>query len=158
MDLLAIQREIHPGVFTVMDGTLAGNGAGPRTMRPEQKDVLLASADSVAIDAVAAKMMGFDPMSIDYIRLAHQAGLGVGRPGEIEVVGEDVSQWDWGFSVGATRPPGWGAWPGSGRSSPCSACSSIPPGAPVRLGLVPVPRLPVVAHRGQGPHAPGRGH
>lgn len=100
VDLLAIQREIHPGVFTVMDGTLAGNGAGPRTMRPEQKDVLLASADSVAIDAVAAKMMGFDPMSIDYIRLAHQAGLGVGRPGEIEVVGEDVSQWDWGFSVG----------------------------------------------------------
>ena len=54
----------------------------------------------MAIDAVAAKMMGFSPMSIDYIRLAHEDGLGVGRPEEIEVVGEDVSGLDFGFKVG----------------------------------------------------------
>ncbi len=30
VDLLAIQKEIHPGVFAVMDGTTAGDGAGPR--------------------------------------------------------------------------------------------------------------------------------
>ena len=29
VDLLAIQKEIHPGIFAVMDGTTAGNGAGP---------------------------------------------------------------------------------------------------------------------------------
>ena len=46
-----------------MDGTTAGNGPGPRTMFPVVKNVMLASADQVAIDAVAAKMMGFDPMS-----------------------------------------------------------------------------------------------
>jgi len=100
VDLLAIQQEIHSGIFTVMDGTLCGNGAGPRTMSPERKDLLLAGGDSVAIDAVAAKMMGFSPMSIDYIRLAHEDGLGVGRPEEIEVVGEDVSSLDFGFKVG----------------------------------------------------------
>src|SRR5215469_15131147 len=72
VDLLAIQKEIHSGIFAVMDGTTAGDGPGPRTMRPVVKNLLLASADQVAIDAVAAKVMGFDPMSIDYIRLAHE--------------------------------------------------------------------------------------
>jgi len=100
VDLLAIQKEIHSGIFAVMDGTTCGDGPGPRTMRPVVKNLILASADQVAIDAVAAKMMGFDPMSIKYIRLAHEAGLGVGRPEEIELIGEDVSQENWHFSVG----------------------------------------------------------
>src|ERR687892_1554691 len=85
VDLLAIQKEIHPGIFAVMDGTTAGNGPGPRTMRPEVKNVILASGDQVAIDAVAAKLMGFDPLGIPYIRLAHEAGLGVGDPRQIEL-------------------------------------------------------------------------
>ena len=75
VDLLTIQKEIHPGVFAVMDGTLAGDGPGPRAMRWHEKNVLLASADQVAIDAVSAKMMGFDPMSIKFIRLAHERGV-----------------------------------------------------------------------------------
>src|SRR5262249_35028842 len=72
----------------------------PRTMFPVVKDYMLASSDQVAIDAIAAKMMGFDPMSLDYIRCAHEDGLGVGRPEEIEVVGADVSRESWGFTVG----------------------------------------------------------
>jgi Domain of unknown function (DUF362) len=100
VDLLTIQKEIHSGLFAMMDGTTCGNGPGPRTMIPVEKDVLLASADQVAIDAVAAKMMGFDPLSIKYIRLAHEAGLGCGDPRDIEVVGEDVSKWNFRFSVG----------------------------------------------------------
>jgi uncharacterized protein (DUF362 family) len=100
VDLLAIQKEIHTGVFAVMDGTTAGNGPGPRTMRPEEKNVVLASADQVAIDAVAAKMMGFDPLGIKYIRLAHDRGLGCGDVRDIQVVGEDISKVNWHFSVG----------------------------------------------------------
>jgi uncharacterized protein (DUF362 family) len=101
VDLLAIQKEIHPGLFAVMDGTTAGNGPGPRTMYPVVKNVMLASADQVAIDAVSAKMMGFDPMSLDYIRLAHEDGLGVGDPREIEIVGDvDAAQENWRFHVG----------------------------------------------------------
>ncbi len=100
VDLLAIQKEIHPGIFAVMDGTTAGNGPGPRTMYPEEKNIILASADQVAIDAVAAKLMGFDPMSINYIKLAHERGLGTGDPREIKLVGDDVSGENWKFSVG----------------------------------------------------------
>jgi hypothetical protein len=100
VDLLAIQKEIHKGIFTVMDGTFCGNGPGPRTMTPVEKGLILASSDSVAIDAVAAKIMGFDPMKIDYLRIAQEDGLGVGRIEEIEIVGEDISSMNFAFSVG----------------------------------------------------------
>lgn len=97
VDLLAIQKEIHSGIFTITDGTIAGDGAGPRTLKPVVVNYMLASSDSVAIDAIASKMMGFDPMDICYIRTAHEHGLGVGRPGEIDVVGEDISAIDFHF-------------------------------------------------------------
>jgi uncharacterized protein (DUF362 family) len=117
VDLLAIQQEIHPGLFAVMDGTTAGNGPGPRTMEPEVKNVILASGDQVAIDAVAAKLMGFDPMKLDYIRLAHEQGLGVGDPRDIELVGEDISRENWHFKVGvnAHRVLAWLGWYGPTR-------------------------------------------
>jgi len=101
VDLLAIQKEIHAGLFAVMDGTTAGNGPGPRTMVPVQKDVMLASGDQVAIDAVAAKLMGFDPLSIRYLALAHERGLGTADPRDIELVGQpEVGRESWGFEVG----------------------------------------------------------
>ena len=97
VDLLIMQREIHPGLFCVMDGTVCGDGAGPRTMEPKVKNVILASGDSVAIDAIAAKIMGFDPMSIPYIRMCHERGLGTGDPKEIELAGEDISEMNFQF-------------------------------------------------------------
>jgi uncharacterized protein (DUF362 family) len=101
VDLLAIQKEIHSGLFAIMDGTTAGNGPGPRTMHPAVKNVMLASADQVAIDAVSARMMGFDPLSLDYIRLAHEDRLGVGDPRDIEIVGDlDAAKENWNFHVG----------------------------------------------------------
>ena len=99
VDLLYMQKEIHPGLFCVMDGTVCGNGAGPRTMAPCIQNILLASGDSVAIDAVAARIMGFDPLSIPYIRMAHDRGLGVGDVREIEIVGDDVAGVDFGFKT-----------------------------------------------------------
>ena len=98
VDLLAIQQEIHPGIFAVMDGTFAGDGPGPRAMRWHVKDRILASADQVAIDAVAAKMMGFNPLDLKFIRLAHERGLGCGDVSKIDVVGEDISGVNWQFS------------------------------------------------------------
>jgi uncharacterized protein (DUF362 family) len=98
VDLLMIQKQIHRGVFAVMDGTFAGDGPGPRCMIPHVKNVILASADQVAIDAVAAKLMGFDPLSITFLRLAHDAGLGCADPREIEIVGDRAAaQENWHF-------------------------------------------------------------
>jgi len=100
VDLLKIQKEIHSGIFAVMDGTTAGDGPGPRTLRPVEANYILASADQVAIDAVSAWMMGFDPMGIPYIRLATEQGLGTGMLEEIEIVGEDIKEPPFKFHVG----------------------------------------------------------
>jgi len=100
VDLMIMQQEIHPHVFAVMDGTVCGNGAGPRTMQPVVKNLLLASADSVAIDAVAAKLMGFAPLSIPYLRMATEMGLGTARTDEIELAGDpELFAQDFGFQV-----------------------------------------------------------
>jgi len=99
VDLLTIQQEIHPGLFAMMDGSFAGDGPGPRAMRWHQKDILLASADQVAIDAVSAKLQGFDPMGIRFIRRAHELELGVGDPQQIEIVGYDIDrEKSWAFT------------------------------------------------------------
>jgi len=99
VDLLMVQKHIHRGIFAVMDGTLAGDGPGPRCMIPYVKNVILASADQVAIDAISAKLMGFDPLSdCKFIRLAHELELGCGDPKEIEVVGDvDAAEENWQF-------------------------------------------------------------
>ena len=98
VDLLMIQQDIHPGLFAVMDGTFAGDGPGPRAMRWHEKDILLASADQVAIDAVSAKLQGFDPMGIRFIRRAHELDMGVGDPSQIQIVGYDIGDEEpWNF-------------------------------------------------------------
>jgi len=68
-------------------------------MDPVVGKVILAGADSVAIDAVAARLMGFDPLSIRYLRMCHDRGLGVADPREIELVGDDVSDVNLHFKV-----------------------------------------------------------
>ena len=104
VDLLRIQQEIQSGTFAVADGTTCGSGPGPRTMTPVVKNLLLASQDQVAIDAVAAKLIGMDPMDVKCIRLSHEGGLGKGRIDEIEVIGDmdtaEVKKTNWDFVVG----------------------------------------------------------
>ena len=104
VDLLRIQKEIQAGTIAVADCTTAGSGPGPRTMTPVVKNLLIASADQVAIDAVSAKLIGFDPMTVPCIRLGHEAGLGKGRIEEIEIIGDmdksDVQKTNWNFVVG----------------------------------------------------------
>ena len=99
VDLLMIQKKIHRGVFAVTDGTFAGDGPGPRCMIPYVKNVLLASDDQVAIDAVSAKLMGMDPLrDLKFVRMAHEMGLGCGDPREIEIVGDkEAAEMNWNF-------------------------------------------------------------
>ncbi len=99
VDLLMIQKKIHHGVFAVMDGTFAGDGPGPRCMEPHVKNVILASADQVAIDAVSARLMGYDPLEdIEFLRIAHEMGLGCADPEQIEIVGDrEAARENWHF-------------------------------------------------------------
>jgi hypothetical protein len=92
-----------------MDGTTAGSGPGPRTVVPHDKHVILAAADQVAIDSVAAKLMGFDWQKLPCIALSHEHRLGIGDPAEIEIIGDtDAVNENWNFKVGVNLATGVG--------------------------------------------------
>jgi hypothetical protein len=99
VDLLIIQKQIHPAIFAIVDGTVCGDGAGPRIMIPRIKNFLLAGYDQVAVDAIVAKMMGFEPLKLPAIKMAHDEGLGCGDLDQIEIIGEDLSDVNWNFKV-----------------------------------------------------------
>jgi len=99
VDLMLMQNELHPKVLAVMDGAVCGDGAGPRTMVPRPGNVLLASFDSVAIDAVAAGIMGFDPLSIPYLSMCHERNLGVADCSQIDIIGDDISRMNLHFQT-----------------------------------------------------------
>ncbi len=99
VDLLIIQKQIHPQILSIVDGTVCGDGAGPRTMIPRIKNYILAGYDQVAVDTVVAKMMGFEPLKLPAIRLAHDENLGCGDFDQIEIIGDNISQINWKFKV-----------------------------------------------------------
>jgi uncharacterized protein (DUF362 family) len=116
VDALAIQKEIHSGLFTIMDGTSVSCATKSDPKRaPLLKNIILASADPLAIDAVAAKLMNLDPLDIPYIKLAHSAGLGTGDPRDIDLVGDDVSNESWSFQVQPIANNPWRRALGRGR-------------------------------------------
>ncbi|MEW5901236.1 MAG: DUF362 domain-containing protein [Acidobacteriota bacterium] len=76
--------------LTIMDAVLGMEGEGPSAGRPYKIGLLLAGEDAVAVDAVAARIIGLSPSEVMTTSSAHRRGLGVGDPRLIEVVGEEI--------------------------------------------------------------------
>lgn len=76
--------------MTVMDGVVAMEGEGPAAGKLRRLGVALASRDAVALDAVAARIIGLDPMGILTTRYASERRLGIGRLQDIEVTGQRI--------------------------------------------------------------------
>jgi len=76
--------------FTIMDGLAAMEGAGPANGSVRNLGVILTSRDAVALDAVATRIIGLDPLAVGSTRYAHERGLGIGDLDGIKVVGEPL--------------------------------------------------------------------
>ncbi|MHB9036279.1 MAG: DUF362 domain-containing protein [Armatimonadota bacterium] len=87
--LVDLLRVFKPRV-NVMDAIVAMEGEGPNAGTPRNLGLILASSDAVALDTVACKLIGIDPMSIDTTRLAHEQGIGCGDLGSISIRGERI--------------------------------------------------------------------
>jgi uncharacterized protein (DUF362 family)/Pyruvate/2-oxoacid:ferredoxin oxidoreductase delta subunit len=74
--------------LVIMDGFIGMMGEGPAAGKPANARLLIGGFDPVAVDAVAARLMGFDPAKIPMIRLAEKAGVGSDRS---QVVGHPIS-------------------------------------------------------------------
>jgi uncharacterized protein (DUF362 family)/Pyruvate/2-oxoacid:ferredoxin oxidoreductase delta subunit len=87
IDILAGIKEKIPLSLNLMDGIIAMEGAGPSRGRARQTGWLMASTDPVALDVIAAVVMGFDPKKIITIKEAAEAGLGTADISGIELSG-----------------------------------------------------------------------
>jgi uncharacterized protein (DUF362 family) len=87
--LVDINLAVKPR-FSVVDGTVCLEGNGPKSGKPKVLDLILASGDIVAADAVQARIMGFDPAEIQSITNCAGAGCGQYEKNKILVVGEKI--------------------------------------------------------------------
>lgn len=88
--LVALAAFMMPRV-SLIDGFDAMEGEGPRHGRHLALGTVIAGTDPVAVDAVAASIMDFEPREIAYIRQAEIMGLGTADLSAITIVGDPIS-------------------------------------------------------------------
>jgi len=102
--LVDINTYIKPRLY-VMDGIMAMEGNGPRSGKPKQLNVLLLSADPIAIDAVACRIIDVNPEIVPTAKLCEKAKLGTYHTENIEIVGDRLEGLiDKKFKVNRTAP------------------------------------------------------
>jgi uncharacterized protein (DUF362 family) len=85
--LATLHRVLRPRL-AIMDGILGMEGRGPANGKPRRLDLILASRDSVALDATAMRLVGLEPERSRHVVLAAAQGLGRFAAGDIEIDGD----------------------------------------------------------------------
>lgn len=83
---------IIPPHLAILDGFTAMEGDGPISGDRVDWRVAMAGTDAVAVDAVAAHLMGLDPHSVGYVHFCGKAGLGEANPGDIDILGTSIEE------------------------------------------------------------------
>jgi len=88
-----VAQLVRPEVtVTLCDALTAYEGMGPSSGTPVEMNLLLASGDFVALDAVVCDLSGVEPASARLVRECAALGVGVGDLDQIQVVGEKLSE------------------------------------------------------------------
>ncbi len=86
LNLYALAKIIAPHL-SVIDGFVGMEGSGPGSGEPVDLRVAIASTDFLAADAVATRLMGFDPDEVGYLHYCKLGGLGAGDLDDIAFAG-----------------------------------------------------------------------
>jgi uncharacterized protein (DUF362 family) len=97
-NMFHLAQEIYPDLG-VIDGFVAMEGNGPGNGTPVDTRLALASLDSLALDTLTTKLMGFDPTQIMYLKAFAEAGMGQGDFDKIEVLGTPADQCQYHFKA-----------------------------------------------------------
>jgi len=95
-NMFHLAQEIYPDLG-VIDGFMAMEGNGPGNGTPVEAKLALASLDSLALDTLTTKLMGFDPTQILYLKAFAEAGMGQGDLNKIEVLGTSAEKCQYHF-------------------------------------------------------------
>ncbi len=95
-NMFHLAQEIWPDLG-IIDGFVAMEGNGPIGGTPVEAKVALASLDPLALDALATRIMGFDPGKILYLTAMAEAGMGQGDLTKVQVLGTPLDQCQYKF-------------------------------------------------------------
>jgi len=73
---LADLAQVAKPALNIVEGVIARDGTGFRRGTNYPLGLTIAGSNVVAVDSVASYLMGFDPKSLIYLRIAAEAGLG----------------------------------------------------------------------------------
>ena len=82
-------------VYSIVDGIIGGDRNGPLTPDPVPAGILIGGENFLAVDLVATRLMGFDPLKLSLYRhllLEAKPGYGLRRPADVVVFSEE-SAW-----------------------------------------------------------------
>jgi len=77
----------------IIDGTVAMEGLGPSAGRARPMDVVVASTDPFAADAVACRLMGTDARRVPHLQIGGDSGSGLIDLNRIDVAPGNWQQW-----------------------------------------------------------------
>lgn len=106
-NIFHLAQEIYPDLG-VIDGFEGMEDDGPIRGTPVDSRIALASTDSLAMDMLATKLMGFDPTRIMYLTCMAQAGMGQGDLSKVEVLGTPIEQCQYHFKVNSRLAEAYG--------------------------------------------------
>jgi len=72
----------------IVDAIIAMEGGGPTHGDPRPVGKIVAGTNGMEVDVVMTKMMGWDPLKIKTLEMAHQQGLGEIDPQKIDIRGD----------------------------------------------------------------------
>jgi uncharacterized protein (DUF362 family) len=78
--------------LSIVDGFVGMEGEGPEDGDPVPLRVSSASLDPVSLDAVLAKVMGFEPLDIGYLSHLDEWRVGVAKLNGVTVVGQNIAE------------------------------------------------------------------
>ncbi len=91
LNIAKLARHVMPSLG-VIDGYVGMEGSGPVSGDPVNLRVAAASLHPVSLDAVMAKIMGFDPLNVGYLYYLDLWGEGIANLDSIKVIGEPIDR------------------------------------------------------------------
>jgi len=83
--------------LAIIDGMVGMEGMGPAYGRSKEMGIIIVSDHALSADAIAARLMGFNPEIIPHLKLCSERGMGEIQPQKIWIKPKDYLKWETPF-------------------------------------------------------------
>jgi uncharacterized protein (DUF362 family) len=80
--------------FAIIDGTVGMEGMGPAYGKMKEVGIIVVGHNALSADAVASRLMGFDPEGVPHLKLSAEKGLGEIEIERISIEPRDSLKWE----------------------------------------------------------------